>query len=102
VTPTCDYAACGRTGTRTDDGWTFCAQHYKEHRADLHGEPWPPLKPVNLRPLFAPPHGTPSAYRQHYRLGEKPCPACVEAEQRRKQPHNPDSRRGSWYRPIAS
>jgi len=31
------------------------------------------------------PHGTPAAYRRHYRHGEKPCEACRQAENRRWQ-----------------
>jgi hypothetical protein len=100
---TCDYAACDRRAAHTDDGWRFCQQHYREHRADLHGEPWPRMKPVNPVALLGhAPHGTSAAYRRHYRNGEKPCVQCVEAEERRRKPHNPDSRRGSWYRPVAS
>ena len=31
------------------------------------------------------PHGTPAAYRRHYRYGEKPCESCRQAEARRQQ-----------------
>jgi hypothetical protein len=37
----CAYAACHLPATHADVEWTFCAQHYLEHRADMHGEPWP-------------------------------------------------------------
>lgn len=99
---TCAYAACTAKATEHDDGWDFCAQHYREHRADLHGEPWPPLHPVNLRRFFTPPCGTASGARSHYRRGEKPCEACMEASRRARSPHNPDIRRGSWSRPVTS
>jgi hypothetical protein len=100
---TCDYAACERLATEAQDGWDFCSPHLLEHRADMHGAPWPRLQPVNLRHLFSPPCGTPSAARAHYRRGEKPCDACLQANQRDRNPHNPDGRRGGgWYRQVAS
>jgi hypothetical protein len=37
-----------------------------------------PRNELDLRP-----HGTPAAYRRHYRRGEKPCEACRQAESRR-------------------
>lgn len=30
------------------------------------------------------PHGTDAAARRHYRRGEKPCPACLEGQERRR------------------
>lgn len=36
--------------------------------------------PPRSRPLA--PHGTTAAYQRHRRHGEKPCPACAEAESR--------------------
>ena len=99
----CDYAACPKDGRHEDDGWAFCLQHYLEHRADMHGEPWPPMRTVSLFSQ-APkaPCGSPAAYKRHQRHGEKPCAASSEAESRRRHPENRDSRRGSWYRPVAS
>lgn len=99
--PSCDYAACTTVALYPDDGWAFCWTHYEQHRADLHAEPWPKLAAVDLRSLFAPRHGTGSAARQHYRRGEKPCQLCLDASRREKAPHNPDRRRGNWYR-VAS
>lgn len=99
---TCDYAACTLLATEHDDGWSFCRQHYREHRADLHGEPWPPLRSVDLRPLFRPPCGTASAARAHYRRGEKPCTTCADAVHRARYPQNPNGLRGNYYRPVAS
>jgi hypothetical protein len=98
----CDYAACDQPPIEQLDNWNFCRQHVLEHRADMYGEPWPRMKPVALRHLFTPPCGTPSAARAHYRRGEKPCDACLQANQRDRSPHNPDGRRGNWYRQVAS
>lgn len=99
---TCDYAGCDLLAEMHEDGWGFCRRHYREHRADMHGEPWPPLRPVNLRAFFTPPCGTASAARAHYRRGEKPCPACAAADHRHRRPQGDDIRRGSYYRPRAS
>lgn len=41
----------------------------------------------------AQPCGTPAAYRRHYRLGEKPCDACRQAEARSKADSRRDSER---------
>jgi hypothetical protein len=103
MTPRCAYAACDVIAVYPDQGWDFCWQHYCEHRADMYGEPWPDLKPVNPTTLLGyAPCGTPAAYRRHYRKGEKPCVPCSEAIHRQRFPDNPTLRRGSWYRPEAS
>lgn len=99
--PTCDYAACTTVALYPGDGWDFCWTHYTQHRADLHDEPWPKLEPVDLQPLFAPRCGTPAAAKAHYRRGEKPCVECSEAVHRHRRPHNPDGRRGNWYRVVS-
>lgn len=105
--PTCDYAACTRRSTHDDsspDGtafWSFCPQHWREHRADLHGEPWPTLRPVNVSaliglagrgggPEITQPHGTPAARRRHQRRGEGLCDTCKASLRRQAYP---DARR---------
>jgi hypothetical protein len=95
MTPRCDYAGCSVIAVYPEDGWNFCWQHYCEHRADMYGEPWPTLKPLQFASLFAPAHGTSAAARAHQRRGETPCAACLDADRRRR---NPDRRRGNWYR----
>ena len=48
------------------------------------------------------PHGTPAAYRRHYRHGEKPCEACRQAESIRLAESAArsgyEARRRQWYR----
>ena len=100
--PMCDYAGCTTIAVYPDDGWDFCWRHYLEHRADLHDEPWPKLQAADLKHLFAAPCGTPGGAKRHYRTGEKPCGACLEAGERWRNPGGSDRRRGSWYRPVAS
>jgi hypothetical protein len=98
----CSYAGCSLLGMYEDPAfpdWAFCRQHYLEHRADVHGEAWPHMGPVDLRWLMQEPCGTPAAYRRHQRHGEKPCVPCTEANLRSVNPEQRDKRRGSYYRP---
>jgi hypothetical protein len=43
-------------------------------------------------PGYLKPHGTIAAYRRHYRLGEKPCEPCRQAESRRHADRSPEQR----------
>lgn len=99
----CSYAACTKVGTEHDPNypdWQFCKQHYLEHRADMYGEKWPRM--IYAFPVQLAPCGTSAAQRRHYRNKDPQCVVCTEAEIRRRNPHNPNGYRGSWYRPEAS
>lgn len=85
--PACDYAACRTVAVYGDEGWNFCWQHYREHRADLHGEAWPALKPVGATIVAALQQGCGSeaALRRHNRADEH-CEVCLNASWARRNP----------------
>lgn len=89
--PGCDYAACPRVAVEDMDDWSFCRQHVLEHLADMHGAPWPTLRPVNQRELLGlAPCGTVAALRRHSRRKQR-CETCLAADFRRRNP-----RGGVW------
>lgn len=96
----CAYAACTLLATHSDDAWDFCLQHYREHRADLHGEPWPKLRideaAAVIKAALIPAHGTEARYKRHLRAGEQPCPTCTEGYRALKNPTG--ARRSPRYR----
>ena len=97
MTASCSYAGCRKPGRKVDPAfpeWQFCRQHWKEHRADIWGEPWPKLSHdptygswVALVPVVADDRpgsaicGTRGGYARHRRNKEGSCGPCKAAEE---------------------
>jgi hypothetical protein len=96
----CDYAACERRAKHHEDGWEFCTEHLRHHRALMHGGPFPAKAPSFPQSVFTQPCGTAAGARRHSRRGEPSCDLCREAATRLRNGYTSSTK--TWHGVVAS